>query len=224
MQTDIVSVDAHGDVQLTTGGWRTGTTMMAMNDALKPVGMDVRNVHQGMAWVVVQRGSVQPRALVDGMVVSADGPAAAHRARRVLQHAQACGIACVVHAPVAAKHAAGSTTVMLSTPPAAAAAAAWGGSWPPTRPAPSTCDLRFHAPPPAAAVKPTSTTVKPTSTTVTTAAVLNEVNECVMCMEVVRDTVIVPCGHLLMCSGCLEGMVLCPMCRGPIESLVCLNL
>ena len=44
---------------------------------------------------------------------------------------------------------------------------------------------------------------------------------CVVCMEEARDTVFIPCGHFVVCSGCCEGIMNksgeCPVCRMPIK-------
>ncbi len=44
---------------------------------------------------------------------------------------------------------------------------------------------------------------------------------CVVCMEHFRDTVLVPCGHMVLCSGCCKDIVskdnLCPVCRVSIS-------
>jgi hypothetical protein len=44
---------------------------------------------------------------------------------------------------------------------------------------------------------------------------------CVVCHENQRDTVIVPCNHLCLCSACSTVALLkeCPMCRKKIEKL-----
>jgi len=58
-----------------------------------------------------------------------------------------------------------------------------------------------------------------------------EENErCVVCLERRADTAVVPCGHLCGCEPCLRGMqgsggqgaepAMCPMCRGPMTSLI----
>ncbi|KAH8152781.1 uncharacterized protein LAJ45_03006 [Morchella importuna] len=53
--------------------------------------------------------------------------------------------------------------------------------------------------------------------------------ECVVCSDETPDTVLVPCGHLALCSGCCDTMgikergarnwsaVRCPLCRTAVE-------
>jgi len=41
---------------------------------------------------------------------------------------------------------------------------------------------------------------------------------CVICIENPKDVVIIPCGHLCACTKCIEGVKLCPVCRGEISS------
>ena len=44
--------------------------------------------------------------------------------------------------------------------------------------------------------------------------------ECLVCLDEDKDTVIMPCGHLCVCSDCGKGLVknkhVCPICRGHI--------
>lgn len=48
--------------------------------------------------------------------------------------------------------------------------------------------------------------------------------ECVICMTDARDTTVLPCRHMCMCSGCAKVLRLqsnkCPICRSNIESLL----
>jgi len=51
--------------------------------------------------------------------------------------------------------------------------------------------------------------------------------ECAVCMSNVPDSVIVPCGHVCLCHDCGEALLeldgtrkTCPICRGPINSVV----
>jgi len=48
--------------------------------------------------------------------------------------------------------------------------------------------------------------------------------ECVVCMEELRDTVLVPCGHIALCSGCARTIAasrrpLCPICNRNVDDL-----
>lgn len=49
-------------------------------------------------------------------------------------------------------------------------------------------------------------------------------DDCVICMDVNRDAVAVPCGHLVSCYSCLESYrdqdSGCPICRGEIEMII----
>ncbi|KAL1525980.1 hypothetical protein AB1Y20_020806 [Prymnesium parvum] len=44
--------------------------------------------------------------------------------------------------------------------------------------------------------------------------------QCIICFERQKDTVFVPCGHLVSCSTCAELVVNCPSCRQPISSKI----
>ena len=48
--------------------------------------------------------------------------------------------------------------------------------------------------------------------------------ECVICFEVVKDTVVLPCRHLCLCQGCTQIVRMqnntCPICRTRIESFL----
>jgi len=45
--------------------------------------------------------------------------------------------------------------------------------------------------------------------------------ECVICLdEIERPSAIDPCGHTNFCYDCLEGVQLCPICRGPITKIL----
>lgn len=48
--------------------------------------------------------------------------------------------------------------------------------------------------------------------------------ECVICMSEPKDTAILPCRHMCMCSGCAKELRLqsnkCPICRQPIHELI----
>jgi|UniRef100_A0A2N9FMG8 hypothetical protein len=48
--------------------------------------------------------------------------------------------------------------------------------------------------------------------------------ECVICMTEPKDTAVLPCRHMCMCSECAKALRLqsnkCPICRHPIEELI----
>ncbi len=45
-------------------------------------------------------------------------------------------------------------------------------------------------------------------------------DECAICMANAKDTVVNPCGHYYMCGGCAASVRTCPICRGPVTSLI----
>lgn len=52
----------------------------------------------------------------------------------------------------------------------------------------------------------------------------NEGKECVVCLSAPRDTTVLPCRHMCMCSGCAKVLRLqsnrCPICRQVVERLL----
>lgn len=48
--------------------------------------------------------------------------------------------------------------------------------------------------------------------------------ECLICLTVAKDTLIMPCAHLCVCEDCGKQLVkakhTCPICRGNISSLI----
>lgn len=53
--------------------------------------------------------------------------------------------------------------------------------------------------------------------------------ECTICMSVDSNTIIMPCGHLCCCIDCGKSLQksahnICPVCRGPIQTLVPLKI
>ncbi|KAK6913880.1 hypothetical protein RJ641_021201 [Dillenia turbinata] len=48
--------------------------------------------------------------------------------------------------------------------------------------------------------------------------------ECVICMTEPKDTAVLPCRHMCMCSECAKELRIqsnkCPICRQPIEELI----
>lgn len=45
-------------------------------------------------------------------------------------------------------------------------------------------------------------------------------NECIVCFDVPRDCILVPCGHLACCQPCATQLLKCPICRTPITQAV----
>uniref|UniRef100_A0A6B2LG64 RING-type domain-containing protein n=1 Tax=Arcella intermedia TaxID=1963864 RepID=A0A6B2LG64_9EUKA len=46
---------------------------------------------------------------------------------------------------------------------------------------------------------------------------INEENECIICMNALRNVVLVGCGHYCMCITCANSMNDCPVCRHPYK-------
>ena len=44
--------------------------------------------------------------------------------------------------------------------------------------------------------------------------------QCAVCMEAERDTVLLPCSHVVACAGCATRLTQCPVCRAEIHSRV----
>ena len=42
--------------------------------------------------------------------------------------------------------------------------------------------------------------------------------ECVICLTNIKDTTLLPCRHLCVCSECLKHIDKCPVCRAPFET------
>ena len=49
---------------------------------------------------------------------------------------------------------------------------------------------------------------------------LDDDSACIACMAIARDTIIIPCGHLVLCQVCAKGLSLCPMCRTAVAELI----
>lgn len=52
-----------------------------------------------------------------------------------------------------------------------------------------------------------------------------EDGQCVVCMDRPADSAVIPCGHMCACDSCLRAvqasaMPQCPMCRGPVTSVI----
>lgn len=48
----------------------------------------------------------------------------------------------------------------------------------------------------------------------------DEDQTCVVCMDIERAVIFVPCGHFCACAGCGKKLKDCPMCRGKIATTV----
>ncbi|KAH3756525.1 hypothetical protein Pelo_11636 [Pelomyxa schiedti] len=62
--------------------------------------------------------------------------------------------------------------------------------------------------------------VTATSTTSTASTSPSQINECVVCTANSRDTLFMPCRHLICCSTCAEIVDACPFCRQPIATKI----
>ncbi|GBF89052.1 hypothetical protein Rsub_01769 [Raphidocelis subcapitata] len=85
-RTDLVRVRPNGDVALNSGGLLAQTTLLSMNDALRPLGMEVMAGPNGAAegdWAL-RFADGSAAAFRDGMCVRANSPADAARGRAVL--------------------------------------------------------------------------------------------------------------------------------------------
>lgn len=61
----------------------------------------------------------------------------------------------------------------------------------------------------------------------------DEDSECVVCFDALRDTLMLPCGHVLMCGGCMDALLkhaaslaspaCCPFCREPVADTLLLT-
>lgn len=51
-----------------------------------------------------------------------------------------------------------------------------------------------------------------------------EDKECLICLTEPKNTIIMPCGHMCVCGDCgktiIDKKYTCPICRGPIGSLI----
>ena len=48
--------------------------------------------------------------------------------------------------------------------------------------------------------------------------------QCAVCMEAERDTMFVPCNHVVTCAGCAALVQTCPVCRAAIGSKLPVNM
>lgn len=78
---------------------------------------------------------------------------------------------------------------------------------PPPPPIPSTADTT------SAIVAPSVTPIQP---------VVDMVQDtlCCICMDEVKTHLIVPCGHLAYCAGCVRSITTCSLCNGAIQRVV----
>lgn len=44
----------------------------------------------------------------------------------------------------------------------------------------------------------------------------NDNDECIVCMDQVKDTIFYPCGHFMVCKTCTTQITKCPTCRSTI--------
>lgn len=245
-KTDIVVVKANGAIKLTTGGWFTATTMMSMNDVLHAVGVQVRcagDPKEGN-WTVFHAG--RATSYHDDIVLEPSSSADQSRAQKVMQRALDLGIACFTY--VKRVPATGGVAALPGrpTPPlggqgnvggiAAQSTAAGGHTLQAQSYQEMYAKIQGLSVQGAVQGKTGSSTVQPNPGTDDPAPkltaehydslllddVLDEDTACIACMEVARDTIIVPCGHLVLCQSCAKGITTCPMCRMAVSELISL--
>ena len=66
----------------------------------------------------------------------------------------------------------------------------------------------------------TTGTNTPPSTSTLPHASIQSVNQCVVCRDARADVVLIPCGHLVVCSACAAQLRMCPVCRVAIRGFV----
>lgn len=67
---------SNGDLVLDSGGWRTLSTKLLLNHALKPIGLKVIEEisNNDKVWQVVDEGNSFLKTFQDGMIISSTGP------------------------------------------------------------------------------------------------------------------------------------------------------
>ncbi|GLI70469.1 hypothetical protein VaNZ11_015379 [Volvox africanus] len=278
-KTDVVMVRPSGDVVLTSGGYRTRTTFLSVQQALQPLGLTVHSSLGGDGrgeWSVGgPDGSRTPWE--DGMVVPASDEADRGRGQRLLA-AYNVGTPSV-SADIAARAPAPAPALMTAVPsPSAARAPVVVPAQAPI--STSTWSYRSaagiskapayasHIRPPTAAAGPLAVAPSPIQVpvpvpTARTAESISELQQvlnaalaikdetsgrtsgdsipyilrandngaelddehaCIACMAALKTTLLIPCGHMVMCGPCaaqvLERSGVCPMCREQVISQV----
>ncbi|GIL42039.1 hypothetical protein Vafri_108, partial [Volvox africanus] len=274
-KTDVVTVRPNGDVVLTSGGYRTRTTFLSVQEALQPLGLTVHSSLEGEGrgeWSVGgPDGSRTPWQ--DGMVVPATGKADRGRGQRLLAAYNvgtplvSAGNATRAPAPApipAVSQAAAARAPLVVPAQAATSTSTWSyrsaagiSTAPAYAPHVRPPTAAASAGPPAVAPIPVPVPV-PTARTAESISelqqVLNaalaikdetsgrsngdsipdilraDVNElddehaCIACMAALKTTLLIPCGHMVMCGPCaaqvLERSGVCPMCREQVISHV----
>ncbi|GIL74285.1 hypothetical protein Vretimale_2036 [Volvox reticuliferus] len=277
-KTDVVTIRPNGDVVLTSGGYRTRTTFLSVQEALQPLGLTVHSSQGGegrVEWSVGgPDGSRTPWE--DGMVVPATGEADRGRGQRLLAAynvgtpSVSAGTATRVPAPAtipAVPPAAAARAPLLLPAQAPISTSTWSyrsaagigtapAYVPHVRPPTATAAAAPLAagPIPVPVPVPTARTAESISelqqvlnaalaikneTSVTTrsggnipdilrasgsGADLDDEHACIACMAALKTTLLIPCGHMVMCGPCaaqvLERSGVCPMCREQVISHV----
>ena len=44
-----------------------------------------------------------------------------------------------------------------------------------------------------------------------------EANACVVCLDACKNTVLLPCRHMCVCSACAGELSVCPLCRSEVR-------
>lgn len=216
---------------------------MSMNDGLKPIGMHLEpsGAVQAGNWTLhFDDGSSCPYK--DNMTIRARGPADAGRGRAMIHAYTGVSAAAAAAAP-AGGHGAqqprpaaagGPAPRQAMQPRVAGVAGAGAPSWAPAAPGPAAVagqagrahnaqQQHAHAPQPKATVE------QQLAAAAWQAGLheddLDDEEACVICLAERRDTVLVPCGHVVLCQDCCTdvmdgGSKECPVCRVPIIEAV----
>eukprot|EP00878_Enallax_costatus_P019621 GHUV01020704.1.p1 GENE.GHUV01020704.1~~GHUV01020704.1.p1 ORF type:complete len:288 (+),score=62.05 GHUV01020704.1:799-1662(+) len=235
-KSNIVVIKANGDVVLNTNGWYTFTTWSAMNDALQAIHIKVR--YQGPVsdgcWAVTDDAGLH-KPYHDGIVVPATKPMHKLRGAAVLK-AYAGGAEVPVYAVVKpvpdAAQAVGidaggrvSRAAMGTGTASGSYAAATGTA---TNFAVQQKQPAYLKPPArkaAAASAPNRSVHEQLQEAIEHLDMQDEIEGdddhlCVVCMHQERSQVLVPCGHMVLCSDCCAEIISkageCPMCREKI--------
>lgn len=228
-QTDIVKIKPNGDVILNSGGWKTVKTQESMNDALEPLGMKVTG-HPYDGWIV-DDGHDNRYRYADDMLVPHKTDEDRYRASIMLEEYGVTVPAALRPREITSAalrpgrngqtqfpaEVAARGTIPVPPPPAAA---------PAVHRHPHGAISAAQA---QAMVGPKGDPLEVAKQVDQLAAEMNhthlegveEEDICTVCWERLREMVLIPCGHLVLCGECFEEIMekpekLCPMCRQEI--------
>ncbi|KAG2483097.1 hypothetical protein HYH03_018035 [Edaphochlamys debaryana] len=255
-KTDVVVAQPTGEVVVTSGGYRTRTTYLAVAEGLRPMGLALRSSRgegYGEWSVELADGSALPWQ--DEMVVPASRPE--DRSRAQLLFATYYPSASSSSAPSSAGPRAGAAGhARAAAPPGArpgatgaapgagAAPASWSyraaSSAAAARPPPGFAAAQQaqhgaqyaaqHVAPGRAASGAELAALLEDALALRSAEdghaeeLLDDESACVACMARLRNTILIPCGHLVLCAGCAVDVLgrsrCCPICRADVENTV----